>query len=478
MATPNTSGAIARITREITNIQKDSDLSLAVACRDSDVRHVRALILGPPDTPYEFGFFEFDVKFGKEYPIKSPSVRCITTNSGRCRFNPNIYNCGKVCLSILGTWHGERGEEWSSVQGLESILLSIQSLLSPNPYENEPGHEEYKADEDQPKAYIAKIRHETIRIAVLQRLEGLLNIDDSKIPEVYRKIKERTEGLTSYSPPPPSYHAGDSTPNTEVSAQEYDAEAAFTALEAGQWNPFADLMKRRVLWYYDTYAKTIETASTQQPDGQPFKTMDFEGGLNGMPGQFGYKGLEKRLKRVAKALEDERKGWEKEGAAQVQREAQIAVQLAFQFKQLQYQWNKGEYSHSRMELSLPDPENPFVWDLTLFGKPMTNLDGGIFNIVLSIPPDFPEAQPRVKIETPIFHHHVATSGYLCYFPEKPDEIDSHLEAVVAAIEDENPSYDPRTVVSPGAFSLYWGGEEKRKFYNRKLRRSAQDSSEF
>ena len=33
-------------------------LAIAVACRDQDVRAVRALIVGPPDSPYEFGFFE------------------------------------------------------------------------------------------------------------------------------------------------------------------------------------------------------------------------------------------------------------------------------------------------------------------------------------------------------------------------------------------------------------------------------------
>lgn len=32
--------------------------ALAVACQDSDIRNVSALIIGPPDTPYEFGFFE------------------------------------------------------------------------------------------------------------------------------------------------------------------------------------------------------------------------------------------------------------------------------------------------------------------------------------------------------------------------------------------------------------------------------------
>lgn len=33
-------------------------VALAVACRDVDVRNVKAIIIGPPDTPYEFGFFE------------------------------------------------------------------------------------------------------------------------------------------------------------------------------------------------------------------------------------------------------------------------------------------------------------------------------------------------------------------------------------------------------------------------------------
>ena len=71
MAQVNTSGCIQRITGEIANIQKGNDLSLAVDCRDSDVRHVRALVVGPPDTPYEYGFFEFDLKFGRDYPVST-----------------------------------------------------------------------------------------------------------------------------------------------------------------------------------------------------------------------------------------------------------------------------------------------------------------------------------------------------------------------------------------------------------------------
>ncbi|KAK3687080.1 hypothetical protein LTR37_019194 [Vermiconidia calcicola] len=487
MATPNTSGAIARITKEIANLQKGTDLSLAVACRESDVRHVRALIIGPPETPYEDGFFEFDIKFVKDYPIKSPNVRCLTTNGGRCRFNPNIYNCGKVCLSILGTWRGEKSEEWSSAQGLESVLLSIQSLMSQNPYENEPGHDTAKKEEELPAAYVAKIRHETLRITIIQRMETLLGLDDNRIPSLYKQIRNKTQALlnqssgsgdSSNSPVTNGDSNGTHPPDTEASAYEYDAEATFAALDNGQWDPFTDLTKRRFLWYFDSYIKTVNHAKEEQQDGKAFARMPFEFPPNSMEGHYDYKGLERRLNRIAEALEDERKHWEVQGGAQVKDATQLATQLAFQFKQLEHKWNDSSYSCSKMEISLPDPNNPFVWRLTLFGKPMTNLDGGILNMILSIPPNFPDIQPRLKIETPIFHHRVNSAGYLCYFPQKPEEIASHLEAIVREIEDENPQFDPRAVVNPGAFALYWGGEEKRKFYHRKLRRSAQESSEY
>lgn len=39
---------------------------------------------------------------------------CVVMNvgGGQVRFNPNLYNCGKVCLSLLGTWSGAKGETW------------------------------------------------------------------------------------------------------------------------------------------------------------------------------------------------------------------------------------------------------------------------------------------------------------------------------------------------------------------------------
>ena len=40
-------------------------------------------------------------------------VNLRTTGGGRVRFNPNLYHCGKVCLSLLGTWSAGQGESWS-----------------------------------------------------------------------------------------------------------------------------------------------------------------------------------------------------------------------------------------------------------------------------------------------------------------------------------------------------------------------------
>ena len=109
--------------------------------------------------------------------MEPPKVTALTTDGGRARFNPNIYSEGKVCLSILGTWPGRKGEQWSSAQSTESILLSIQSLMSSNPYANEPGFETATLEGDERAAeYAEKIQHENIRLAVVRQLEDVLGI--------------------------------------------------------------------------------------------------------------------------------------------------------------------------------------------------------------------------------------------------------------------------------------------------------------
>jgi len=100
-------------------------------------------ISGPKDTPYENGIFEFHATFPSNYPEGPPQVLIHTTGNNSIRFNPNLYKCGKVCLSLLGTWAGQEGEKWNPKNStFLQVLVSIQSLiLVDNPYFNEPGYE-------------------------------------------------------------------------------------------------------------------------------------------------------------------------------------------------------------------------------------------------------------------------------------------------------------------------------------------------
>ena len=100
---------------------------------------IRFLVIAPVDTPYSNGCFEFEMVIGNNYPNGPPRVQLLTTGRGSFRFNPNLYDNGKVCLSLLGTWAGPGWDPQSST--LLQILVSIQSLiLVPDPYFNEPGY--------------------------------------------------------------------------------------------------------------------------------------------------------------------------------------------------------------------------------------------------------------------------------------------------------------------------------------------------
>lgn len=74
----------------------------------------QVLITGPAETPYANGCFEFDVYFPAEYPNSPMMINLETTGCRTVRFNPNLYNDGKVCLSVLNTWHGRPEEKWNA----------------------------------------------------------------------------------------------------------------------------------------------------------------------------------------------------------------------------------------------------------------------------------------------------------------------------------------------------------------------------
>lgn len=144
---------------------------------ESRMQFAQMVISGPDGTPYENGLFLFDVHFPPTYPSSPPHVNLQTTGKGAVRFNPNLYNCGKVCLSILGTWGGGVGEGWSAQHStMLQVAVSIQSLVFvPQPYFNEPSFESQMhtpAGKTASEDYNRPLLKETIQWAMLDQMRN------------------------------------------------------------------------------------------------------------------------------------------------------------------------------------------------------------------------------------------------------------------------------------------------------------------
>ena len=159
---------LKRIISDISELISDPVEKIHIWYDENNITSIKALIIGPEDTPYEDGFYFFSLEFPDTYPFNNPTAKFETINQ-KIRFNPNLYEGGKVCLSILGTWSGPK---WSSVQTLKSVLLSIQSLMNENPIINEPGWEDFKKDNLKSIAYNEYIAFNNYEFAILHVLEN------------------------------------------------------------------------------------------------------------------------------------------------------------------------------------------------------------------------------------------------------------------------------------------------------------------
>ena len=124
-----------RIILDIKDIRKESIENVFYFPNEDNILEGDILIIGPENTPYQYGNYIFKLIFTKKYPYEPPIVKYLS-NDGNTRFNPNFYRNGKVCLSILNTWPGEK---WSACQSLRSLLVTLQITLNDNPLLNEPG---------------------------------------------------------------------------------------------------------------------------------------------------------------------------------------------------------------------------------------------------------------------------------------------------------------------------------------------------
>ncbi|KAL5993592.1 Ubiquitin-conjugating enzyme 13 [Asimina triloba] len=148
---------------------------------DKSVFEWSVTIIGPPDTLYDGGYFNAIMSFPANYPNSPPTVRFTSD-----MWHPNVYPDGRVCISILHA-PGEdpngyelASERWTPVHMVESIVLSIISMLS-SPNDESPANieaaKEWRERRDDFKKKVS-------RIVLLEML-----------PQYYNYIQKHTSTL-------------------------------------------------------------------------------------------------------------------------------------------------------------------------------------------------------------------------------------------------------------------------------------------
>eukprot|EP01104_Vermistella_antarctica_P013608 TRINITY_DN4150_c0_g1_i1.p1 TRINITY_DN4150_c0_g1~~TRINITY_DN4150_c0_g1_i1.p1 ORF type:complete len:422 (+),score=91.97 TRINITY_DN4150_c0_g1_i1:196-1461(+) len=415
----------ARIAKDLMEVMKSNNpenpFIFAKAVNDN-LDHVVALIIGPPETPYAYGFFQFDMRFPFTYPNTPPKTLLKTTDYNKVRFNPNLYSNGKVCLSILGTWSGESEDEWRSSYSITYVLQAIQSLImNSTPYYNEPGFElkgKRSPAEDDVKGYSDKLTHETLRVAVLDTVDQALGSPDDH---------------------------------------------------------FSEIIKQQFLLFYHNYVASAKAELELHPKGTPFVGTPFEHNGNYCVGKYDYEELLQRFSDLRKSVNAETEERKVNGVALTKKESgsQYYKMLEAQdkFEKCEVEGLEGVSAGPR------SGDNIYLWDVSLFGPEGTMWEGGMFSMEMVF---MDEAEvPRMKFTTSMYHPHISEDGvpYVTYVPNERDPVIPVIKAVRALLSNRIHS-SPSTWANIPAAKLYFSkDDEEKKLFKRNVGRCVRRSVE-
>jgi len=177
--------SIMRLLKDVKHVIQNplTDNGIYYVHDDTEMLQGYAMIVGPSETPYFGGFYFFKLKYPTDYPHSPPSVTYCTNGDG-IRFNPNLYKCGKVCISLLNTW---RGEQWTSCQTISTVLLTLCTLLCKNPLLNEPGVGKNHPDL---LKYDKIIAYKNIDVAIVQMFQKKNGVYQEEFEMFYPYVRE------------------------------------------------------------------------------------------------------------------------------------------------------------------------------------------------------------------------------------------------------------------------------------------------
>lgn len=115
------------------------------------------------DSIYHGGYFKAQMRFPDDFPFSPPQFRFTPAI-----YHPNVYRDGRLCISILHQSGDPMTDEpdaetWSPVQTVESVLISIVSLLE-DPNISSPANVDAAVDcRKNPEQYKQRVKMEVER---------------------------------------------------------------------------------------------------------------------------------------------------------------------------------------------------------------------------------------------------------------------------------------------------------------------------
>lgn len=94
----------------------------------------------------------------------------------------------------------------------------------------------------------------------------------------------------------------------------------------------------------------------------------------------------------------------------------------------------------------PKDEDIYTWEAVIYGSTGSVYEGGIFNLIIEFPPNYPFKPPKVKFTTKIYHPNINLAGGICLDILKDNwspalTISKVLISICSLLTDPNPD-DP------------------------------------
>ncbi|KAL4937102.1 hypothetical protein BDV06DRAFT_216142 [Aspergillus oleicola] len=184
------------------------------------------LIVLNPDSLFYGGYFKAAMKFPSNYPYSPPEFRFL-----RPLYHPNIYPDGKLCISILHSpgedeMSGElASERWSPAQRVESVLISIVSLLD-DAEVSSPAHVDAGVLlRKEPEAYKEKVRT-CVEASKADIPEGFeMPTHESTRPPPAKQVKDDDSDFWAESDVDDDMFGGSGSDQEEVDSDSFEQES-------------------------------------------------------------------------------------------------------------------------------------------------------------------------------------------------------------------------------------------------------------